>query len=60
VASPPPSLVIPLAIGRGRTRPNKTFKCSTQELTQGRLLVTIVFTQVLDCSSTQGELVWQI
>jgi len=29
---------------RGRTRPNKIFKCSTQELTQCRFPVTIIFT----------------
>jgi len=32
-------------IDRGHTQPNKTNKCNTQELTQDRLPVTIVFNQ---------------
>ena len=27
------------------TQPNKTYKCSTQELTQGHLTMTIIFNQ---------------
>jgi len=46
---------------RSHTQPNRTYKCNTQELTQGHLLVTIVFNQSFpNYNSTQMGGVWQI
>jgi len=49
-----------LNVDRSRTQPNKTFKCSTQELTQGHLLVTIIFTQRFQIAFQHKKGGWQI
>jgi len=43
-----------LQIDWGHIQPNKTIKCSTQELTQGGLPMTIVFTQRFQIQQKEG------